>query len=805
MSPWVAIGRFLHIGVGYGIPVIGVANGAVSTGSRAIGEGVNQMLSKNYRLSPAILPGFVVHKYANFRPLNNPAMALFRSIFVVVIVICSALTGGCLHAQPGSTLLKWSADGNSYFEAKALGIVRVSIPDDRETIVVSKELLIPSGQPNALSIRNFAFSADGKKLLIYTNAHRVWRYDTRGDYWVLDLGTRQLSQVGRDRPSASLQFAKFSPDGSRVAFVSEHNIYVEDLATGRATCLTSTNGTRKLINGTFDWVYEEELECRDGFRWSPDGRHIAYWQIDANRVKDYLMLNTTDSTYPFVIPVEYPVAGEPPSPYKIGVIDLASGANRWMDIPGDPLNTYLPRMEWAANSTQLVLQQLDRKQNESKLMLSDIATGVTTPVYDETDSAYIECKGAWQDGIIGGWDWLKGGSAFLWVTEKDGWRHIYLVSRDGKKETLITKGDYDIGGIKLVDEKDNYVYFTASPENATQLYLYRVKMDGKSKAEKLTPAAETGTHQYDICPTGRYALHTYSNANMQEKQEWVDLPAHRTLAKAAGDREEAAAPAKKVEFFKVRTSDGVVMDGWMVKPIPFDSTKKYPVVFYVYGEPAAQTVTDEWGTGNNFLYTGDMAKDGYIYMSVENRGTPALKGRTWRKSIYRQIGRLNIHDQAMAATEILKWPFVDSSRIAVWGWSGGGSSTLNLLFQYPKIYKTGIAIAAVGNQLSYDNLYQERYMGLPQENRDDFVAGSPITYARNLRGNLLYIHGTGDDNVHYQNAERLLNALIRYNKQFQFMAYPNRSHGIFEGEGTRLHLATLYTDYLRTHCPGGGR
>jgi dipeptidyl-peptidase-4 len=239
------------------------------------------------------------------------------------------------------------------------------------------------------------------------------------------------------------------------------------------------------------------------------------------------------------------------------------------------------------------------------------------------------------------------------------------------------------------------------------------------------------------------------------------------------------------------------MDGWMVKPVPFDSTKKYPVVFYVYGEPAAQTVTDEYGTGYNFLYMGDMAKDGYIYMSVENRGTPALKGRTWRKSIYREIGRLNIHDQAMAAREILKWPFVDSSRIAVWGWSGGGSSTLNLLFQYPEIYKTGIAIAAVGNQLSYDNLYQERYMGLPQENREDFVAGSPITYAKNLRGNLLYIHGTGDDNVHYQNAERLLNALI--------MSYPNRSHGIFEGDGTRLHLATLYTDYLRKNCPGGGR
>ncbi|HMI62384.1 MAG TPA: DPP IV N-terminal domain-containing protein, partial [Puia sp.] len=646
-------------------------------------------------------------------------------------------------------------------------------------------------------------SEDGRKVLIYTNTRRVWRYNTRGDYWVLDLGSHVLSQVGKDRAASSLLYAKFSPDATKVAYSSEHNVYVEDLATGVEKCLTSTNGTRKLINGTFDWVYEEELECRDGFRWSPDGQHIAYWQIDANQVKDYLMLNTTDSTYPFVVPVEYPVAGEAPSPYKIGVVDVSSGVNRWMDIPGDARQTYLPRMEWAANSSELILQQLNRKQNESWLLLSDIATGKTFPVYDEKDSAYIECKGAWQDGIIAGWDWINSGKEFLWVTEKDGWRHIYRVSRDGRKETLVTKGDYDIIRVSLIDEKNNAVYFIASPDNATQKYLFKTRLDGKGKLERLTPVNESGTHEYDLSPNGQYALHNYSNANMGEKQDWVSLPGHQTLATSTDGGNETV--KNKVEFFKVTTADGVQMDGWMVKPAGFDSTKKYPVVFFVYGEPAAQTVTDEFGTGSNFLYTGDMAADGYIYMSVENRGTPAPRGRTWRKSIYRKIGRLNIRDQAMAAQEILKWSFVDRDRVAVWGWSGGGSSTLNLLFQYPEIYKTGIAIAAVGNELSYDNLYQERYMGLPQENREDFVNGSPITYAKNLKGNLLYIHGTGDDNVHYQNAERLLNALIKYNKIFQFMAYPNRSHGIFEGEGTQQHLAHLYTDFLRKNCPGGGR
>ncbi|HTI09523.1 MAG TPA: S9 family peptidase [Puia sp.] len=730
-----------------------------------------------------------------------------RCYFYQAVVMLLLLVSTMAQAQPGAADLKWTKEGNGYYAVKSGEIVRIDLPDSKETVLVPREQLIPPGQGKPLTIRNFGFTEDGRKLLIYTNSQRVWRYDTRGDYWVLDLSTQALKQVGRDRPVASLMFAKFSPDGSKVAYTSERNVYVEDLSSGQSTCLTSTNGTRKLINGTFDWVYEEELDCRDGFRWSPDGRHIAYWQIDANQVKDYLMLNTTDSIYPFVVPVEYPKVGEAPSPYKIGVVDVTSAKTQWMDIPGDPRQTYLPRMEWAANAEQLILQQLDRKQNDSKIFLCDVATGRSTQLYEERDSAYIECKGAWQEGIVAGWDWLNGGKEFCWVSEKDGWRHLYRISRDGKKETLITRGNYDIITISQIDEKNNYVYFMASPENATQKYLYRTRLDGKGKLERVSPADEPGSHEYDVAPNARYALHNFSNANTDEIQEWISLPGHLPLGTGvniAAKVQEGAAK-KNVEFFSVRTRDGVDMDGWMVKPLNFDSTKKYPVVFYVYGEPAAQTVTDQYGSGLNFLYAGDMRADGYIYISVENRGTPAPKGRQWRKSIYRNIGRLNIRDQAMAAGEILKWPFVDSSRIAVWGWSGGGSSTLNLLFQYPEIYKTGIAIAAVDNQLCYDNIYQERYMGLPQENREDFVNGSPITYAKNLKGNLLYIHGTGDDNVHYQNAEMLLNTLIKYNKVFQFMPYPNRSHGIFEGEGTRRHLSTLYTDYLKKNCPGGGR
>ena len=710
-------------------------------------------------------------------------------------------------AQPGQSS-KWTKDGNGYYSAEQQQIIRFDLATQQPTVVVSKELLTPKGATNPLSVKSFAFTDDQKKLLIFTNTKRVWRYETRGDYWVLDLATNQLKKLGASLPESSLMFAKISPDGKKAAYVSKNNVYVEDLTLGLPKVLTSTNGTKKLINGTFDWVYEEEFGCRDGFRWSPDSKTIAYWQIDANTIRDFYMINNTDSTYAFVVPVEYPKVGEAPSACRLGVVDIATAKTIWMKVPGDSRQNYIPRMEWATNANELILQQLNRKQNISKLMYANAKTGVTKTIYEESDAAWVDIRSRWTDDNPAGWEWLSGGKEFAWVSEKDGWRHLFRVSRDGTKETLITKGNYDVIAPEQIDETTGYVYFTASPANATQKYLYRTKLDGTGEAEKISPAIEEGTHEYQISPNGKYAFHSFSNYFTPYANEWVNLPAHQSLKPAEDITKKIDLEKKKksnVEFFKVTTEDGVEMDGWMAKPKNFDPSKKYPVVFTVYGEPAGQTVNDRYGIERNSLYRGNMTDDGYIYLSVENRGTPAPKGREWRKSIYRKIGIINIRDQAMAAKKILQWPYVDSSRVAVHGWSGGGSSTLNLLFQFPEIYKTGIAVAAVGNQLSYDNIYQERYMGLPQENMDDFTKGSPITYAKNLRGNLLYIHGTGDDNVHYQNAELLLNELIKHNRQFQFMPYPNRSHGIYEGQGTRMHLNTLFTNYLKQYCPPGGK
>ena len=405
---------------------------------------------------------------------------------------------------------------------------------------------------------------------------------------------------------------------------------MEDLADGQVKQLT-TDGTRQLINGTFDWAYEEEFFCRDGFRWSPDSKHIAYWQIDAKNTKDYDMLNTTDSIYPRVIPVEYPVAGEPPSPYKIGVVDIATAQTKWMDIPTDPvLRSYVPRMEWAGNNTELIIQHLNRKQNESRLMLCNAATGASNTIYTETDSAWIDIESDWaRDYSNGGWDWLANAKEFLWPSEKDGWRHLYRISRDGKKETLVTAGNYDVMDIARIDEKGGFLYFMASPSNATQAYLYRTRLDGKGKPELLSPASQPGTHEYEISPDAKYAYHEFSNYYTPNAAEWITLPGHKGINgqdivnEEIGKADKAAAG---VAFFKVKTADGIEMDAWMKKPLNFDSTKKYPVVFYVYTEPAGQNVKDEYGIAENRMYNGDMAKDGYFYISIDNRGTPVPKG-----------------------------------------------------------------------------------------------------------------------------------------------------------------------------------
>lgn len=715
---------------------------------------------------------------------------------LVVCLFISSVFYGTATAQS----INWAETGNSYYQIKNNEIIEVTLPKGEQKTIISNNLLTPLGKSMPIGVRSFTLSNDGKKALIYTNTKRVWRYDTRGDYWIADLNANKLTQVGKGLPASSLMFAKFSPDGSKVGYVSQHNLYVEDIITHEIKQLT-TNGTDRIINGTFDWVYEEEFNCRDGFRWSPDSKSIAYWQVDARNIRNFLMINNTDSIYPRTIPVEYPKVGQNPSAVKIGVVDIASAQTKWLDIPGDPVQNYIPRMDWVPASNDLILQQLDRTQTTSRAFIVNASSGITTKIYEEKATSWIDA--------VDNFRWINGNKEVIWQTEKDGWRHLYRLSRDGKKQKLITNGNYDVMNISLFDEKANYVYFIASPNNATQRYLYKTRLDGKGKLEMVTPSVLPGTHGYDISPNGAFALHTYNSSVVFPISEWMNFKSNTPLTINGSITNQLARqkpPVNKVEFFKVTTEDGVTLDGWMKKPDNFDVTKKYPVLFYVYGEPGGETASDVWGAGLCNMYTGDLAKDGYVYISMDNRGAPVPKGAAWRKAIYKNIGQINIRDQAMATKKLLEtYKFLDKDRVAVHGWSGGGSSTLNLLFQYGDIYKTGIAIAAVANQLTYDNIYQERYMGTPFPSTEAYFKGSPITYAKNLKGNLLLVHGTGDDNVHYQNAEMLINELVKYGKVFQFMAYPNRSHGIYEGEGTTKHLKTTFTQFLKEKCPPGGR
>jgi dipeptidyl-peptidase-4 len=505
--------------------------------------------------------------------------------------------------------------------------------------------------------------------------------------------------------------------------------------------------------------------------------------------------------YPAIFDIRYPETGTTNPAARVGVVTADGGETRWMQVPGDPRENYIARVEWGGNSNELVLQHLNRLQNTDDVLVADAGTGAVRAIYQDHDSAWVDVM----DEI----PWLDGGKNFVWLSEKDGWKHAYLVSRDGKAERLLTRGAFDVVHLTAVDEKGSWLYFIASPDNATQRFLYRARLDGSGSAEKVTPAASQGVNAYHNSPDGKWAFHTRSTFDSPPVTDLVELSGHRSVRVLEDNvtLHANAAPLLKrpVEFFKLDIGDGVVLDGWMLKPPDFDPGKKYPLLVYVYGEPADTTVRDQWDQLHG-LHHHLVAMEGYIVVSVDNRGTPAPRGREWRKMVYGSVGVLSSKDQAAALLALERTrPYIDAERIAVWGWSGGGSNTLNLMFRSPDLYKVGICVAPVPDQRLYDTIYQERYMGLPQQNVDGYRAGSPINFAEGLRGKLLLVHGTGDDNVHFQGSELLINRLIELGKPFDFMEYPSRTHAINEGPGTTLHLYSLMIRYLEEHLPAGPR
>ncbi len=701
---------------------------------------------------------------------------------------------------------RWLEDSSGYttFESSkdpsgGRDLVRHDPKTGAKEILVPASDFVPPGASSPLGLDDHIWSKDKSRLLLFTNTKRVWRTHSRGDYWVLDRSSHELFKLGGDAMPSTLMFAKFSPDGQHVAYVRERNIYVQDLQSRRITALT-TNKSPDIINGTFDWVYEEEFFLRDGFRWSPDGRFIAYWQLDTEGVREVPLVNNTDGLYPTTQLIKYPKTGEMNSSCRVGSVELATGQTRWMEVPGDPRNHYIFDIEWPEGSKEIFLQQLNRLQNTNTVMLADPETGKVKTILTDGDAAWVEAHQSLK--------WIEGGKRFVFWSERDGWNHLHLAKRDGGKLETVTKGDYDVTELVHVDEKDEWLYFIASPDNPTQRYLYRTRFSGR-QLERVTPAGQQGTHSYQISPDGRWAFHTSSTFDQPPVKEFISLPDHkhfRVLAENKKLKERLAELKRPItEFLRVPVAKDVELDTWLIKPPEFDATKKYPLVIYVYGEPAGSTVKDAWG-GSSHLWHLMLAQQGYLVMSIDNRGTDTPRGRAWRKSIYRQVGTLASQDQSAALTNLIATrSYVDSTRIGIWGWSGGGSMTLNALLRHPDLYHTGISIASVPNMRFYDTIYQERYMGLPSDNTDGYRNGSPLTFASQLKGNLLLIHGTGDDNCHYQGAETLVNEFIRHNKQFRMMSYPNRSHGISEGANTTLHLRELMTSFLHEKLPPGAR
>jgi len=672
-------------------------------------------------------------------------------------------------------------------------LVRYEAASGKRSILIAADSLRPAHGASPLAIEDYAFSQDGKHVLVFTNTRKVWRYHTRGDYWVLEIGSGSLKKLGGDAPEASLMFAKFSPDGTRVGYVREHDLYVEELGKGTLTRLTR-DGSATQINGTSDWVYEEEFDLRDAWRWSPDGKSIAFWHFDSTDVPQYVLVNTTDALYPTLTSLPYPKAGQTNSAVKVGVIPAAGGEPRWIELPGDPRQDYVPRMEWVPGTSELMLQQMDRRQQRNTVWLADAATGKAREFFGEKSDAWLD--------VVDDWTWLADGS-LLWISERDGWRHAWSVTRAGDWRCL-TAGDFDLTAIVGLDEARGSLYFQASPDDATRRYLYRAPLGGGPVA-RVTPEGQAGTHTYDLAPGGSFAFHTFSTIDRPPVVETVRLPGHETVTVLEDNAELAARMQafrpERTEFFRLELEPGLVLDGWMMKPADFDPSRSYPLLMHVYNEPSAVQATDSW-KGVRGLFHQALAEAGYVVACVDTQGTPGPRGRAWRKSTYQRFGPVGARQQAEAVQALCaQRSYLDPERVAVWGWSGGGTMTLNLLFRHPGVYRLGMAVAPVPDLRLYDSIYQERYTGLPQTDAEAYRINSPITYADGLADELLLVHGSGDDNVHFQGSERLINRLVELGKPFRFMLYPNRSHAINEGPGTLHHVYSLLARTLTEALP----
>ena len=690
-------------------------------------------------------------------------------------------------AVPG---FNWMNDGRYYSALDAGSLVQHEVTTGKalETLVAAADLQVASAP---LNVDGYSFNANEQKILFATATEPIYRRSARASYFVFDRGSKKLTPLSS---SGKQGYATFSPDGQRVAFTRDNNVFVTDLATMKETAVTSNGLKNNLINGSADWVYEEEFGFAQGFFWSPDSKQLAYYTFDESQVPEYDM-QEWGGLYPKEYRFKYPKAGEKNSVVSVSAYDVASARTVKMDVGPEP-DQYLPRVQWTTAPNTLSIQRLNRLQNKLEVLHADATTGKNRVVLTDTNPAYVEIN----DDL----KYLDGGKQFLFTSEKDGYQHLYLHEMSGKLVRQVTKGNWEISAINGFDPKTGFVYYTSTEGSALQRHLYRINLKGTGK--KRISDAKDGTDVVNMSPDTQYFLNNHSSAGapaVVSLREGATGKLVKTLEDNAKLTQTLAQyDLGKFEFFTFKTAEGVDLNAWMIKPSNFDPAKKYPVLMHVYGGPSfgsssTQTVLDNAGGGtalSNYLWHQMLAEKGYIVVSVENRGTSG-RGSAFRKATYANLGKLETIDQGEGAKYLATLPYVDKARIGIWGWSYGGYMTSLAMTKNADLFKMGIAVAPVTNWRYYDTVYTERYLKTPQENPGGYDDNSPVQFAQNLKGKFLLVHGTGDDNVHFQNSIAFVDALIKANKDYQTLYYPNRNHGI-AGGNTRLHLYRQMTNFV---------
>jgi dipeptidyl-peptidase-4 len=710
------------------------------------------------------------------------AQAVDPSRITVERIFASPDFRGVAIPQPA-----WLRSGSSYIDARpakdgGTELVKVDIATGQDAVIVRADQL--SAQGKRLDVEDLTLSGDEQQALLFHNSVQVWRANSRGVFDVFDFRTGRLTSVST-KPGLQM-FAKVSPDGKRVAFVRDNDLYVTELATGREQRLTR-DGSVNIINGTTDWVYEEELGLRDAFRWSPDSRRIAFWRFDQTLVPAFPIINETATLYPTIATLRYPYAGQPNSRVKVGVITLAGGATTWLTGAGPDSGQYLARMEWVGPDS-LAVQRIPRHQTSVDILLLSAATGRGRTVMTDRDSAYVDVEN-------GDLRWL--GTAkqqFLWQSDRTGWRQLFLYGRDGRVVRQLTTDGVDVLAVEGVDEQNGYVYVTAAAPTPMERNVYRVGL-ATGRMERVT--TQTGTHAVSISPDSRYMMDVYTTINSPAVATLHALPSMRVIRvlqdNAALKGRLAQLAIRPVTFLKVPMPDGTLLDAYRIVPANFDSTRKYPVLMYVYGGPANPQVNDAWG-GTRALWHQSLAQQGYIVMVVDNRGA-AWRGRDFRKTTQLRLGLKESQDQIDAARWIGRQSWGDARRIGIWGWSFGGSMTFLSAARGGDVFKAALVVAPVTDWGLYDTIYTERFMWTPQENAEGYRASSPQNFVNGLTARTLLVHGTGDDNVHPQNTIQLANKLEAANKPFSMLLYPNRTHSI-SGGNTSVHLFNSFTRFI---------